>query len=139
MPPAMSPPASPGTTTPAAPPSARPRLRANPKVQILLNSTIAAVDHGRVLVRTADGTGTADGTAPGTERWLDAPGELLLSQGVAVQEPALSHDIVVRAGAIQATEASTIRQVVLDGKDQARAVAEALAAVPGEAGQPVTV
>jgi len=48
-----------------------PRLEASPKVRIVLESSVTKIDEGRVLVRQ-----------PGSEQWVQAPGPLLVSQGV---------------------------------------------------------
>ncbi|MGR6917492.1 oxidoreductase [[Actinomadura] parvosata] len=48
-----------------------PRLTGNPKVRILLGSTVSAIEPGRLLVRTGD-----------RAEWLPAPGPLLVSHGV---------------------------------------------------------
>ncbi|UBU09419.1 oxidoreductase [Nonomuraea gerenzanensis] len=48
-----------------------PRLTGNPKVRVMLESTVAAIEPGRVLVRS------------GAEAaWVPAPGPLLVSQGI---------------------------------------------------------
>jgi 2,4-dienoyl-CoA reductase-like NADH-dependent reductase (Old Yellow Enzyme family)/thioredoxin reductase len=47
-----------------------PRLEAHPDVRIVLGATLTAVDERRVRVRTGAG-----------ERWIDAPGPLIVSQG----------------------------------------------------------
>ncbi|ROZ99020.1 NADH:flavin oxidoreductase [Gordonia sp. OPL2] len=48
-----------------------PRLTADPNLTVHLSSRVSAVRGGQILLSTADG-----------ERWIEAPGELLVSQGI---------------------------------------------------------
>ncbi|MER7424703.1 FAD-dependent oxidoreductase [Nonomuraea rubra] len=59
-----------------------PRLMENPKVRILLESTVSAIEPDRLLVRSG-----------GQAEWLPAPGPLLVSHGV-VPRPGLLADLL---------------------------------------------
>ncbi|MCG2624442.1 FAD-dependent oxidoreductase [Arthrobacter sp. I2-34] len=78
-----------------------PRLQANPKVRIVLDSRIVEFAGGQVRV-----------IGPGGEEWLDAPGELLVSRSVVPLSPLISpegRDSALSKGAgVPATLAGTL-------------------------------
>ena len=103
-----------GAETEIAPASGRrakilavPRLTHNSAVRIRLSSSIEAVAQGRVLVARADGA----------QEWLDAPGPLLISQGLAGRQG---------SDEVTTVQNSTVRTAVLSGYDSAQNVARRL-------------
>jgi 2,4-dienoyl-CoA reductase-like NADH-dependent reductase (Old Yellow Enzyme family) len=114
-----------------------PRLEANPDVRIVLDSRILeaespGTDAGRVRV-----------VGPEGERWLDAPGPLLVSRGVVPlgaavdlpgREAALSLGAgvpVVLAGTVADPLPPTASNAIKHGYDAAQRLAAALAPQPG--------
>ncbi|MGW0801589.1 oxidoreductase [Nonomuraea sp. NPDC002799] len=98
-----------------------PRLTGNPRVRILLESTIRTIEPDRVLVRTG-----------GREEWLPAAGPLLVSHGVTpraellaacrARRPRLGVHVVGDAGG----RGGSIHQCFLAAEEVAHAVAAAL-------------
>lgn len=117
---------------------ALPRLIANPKVRMFLNSTIAALADGRIRVTGADSSDTAGPSADGPDadssgEWVDAPGPLLVSHSTVPAESvaalAAAEGIrrpVLAAGSAIENAPATIRNAVLSGYDTAQRLAAAL-------------
>lgn len=101
-----------------------PRLRDNAAVRIHLNTTVKALENGRVLV-------AREGEE---EQWLDAPGPFLISQGIRprVASRELSDTLgfdgpSTSAGSASRSAPVSIRNAVLSGYDEAQALAAQLA------------
>lgn len=121
-----------------------PRLSSNPKVRILLGHSIEEFDGQRVRIQAAagPGEGRADASAKAEERWLDAPGPLLISQSVLPLDVppspeerdaalSLSADIpVMLAGTVVDQSPAIVSNAVKSGYDAAQRVATALAGRP---------
>ncbi|WP_311215232.1 MULTISPECIES: FAD-dependent oxidoreductase [unclassified Arthrobacter] len=106
-----------------------PRLEANPRVRILLSSSIEEFDDGRVRISRSGMD----------EEWIDAPGELLVSRSVLPldgpltveqREAELSRSAsipVAMAGTVVDTAAAIVSNAVKSGYDAAQRIAAALA------------
>lgn len=92
-----------------------PRLMNNPRVRVVLSCHLMARQGSKVLIRDDDG-----------ERWLDAPGPLLISQGVDPNEPAVRAGadlLTVQAGSMTGDAPATISNATKSGYDAAQRVA----------------
>jgi 2,4-dienoyl-CoA reductase-like NADH-dependent reductase (Old Yellow Enzyme family)/thioredoxin reductase len=104
-----------------------PRLEASDAVRILLETNVVRIENGRLLV-----------TSGGAQQWVDAPGPLLISQGVepvtdlvpAVRAlaPRLGVHVVGDAGG----EGGSVHEAIRSGTSAAAAITRA-AAQPGGA------
>jgi thioredoxin reductase len=112
-----------------------PRLQSNPNVRILLDSSIVEFSGGRIRA-----------VGPKGEKWLDAPGELLVSRSVAPLSPAISHagrDSALSKGAgVPVTLAGTVvdqkpaiaSNAIKSGFDAAQRIAAYLAGADPDPG-----
>jgi 2,4-dienoyl-CoA reductase-like NADH-dependent reductase (Old Yellow Enzyme family) len=103
-----------------------PRLEASPLVETVLHVSVAAIEEHRLLVVDPEGE----------QRWIPAPGPLLVSQGVSADSPLrrdlrrLAPDLRVEAIGEAGGQGGYIATAVADGARVARELHEDLALIP---------